>query len=126
MSFLRSVYASHQTLKKKIHSTRIPLSKRGQMVMGFVYFCIPLVVGKFMYDATVKVANDKWNKVDPVTGQVILPPEVAARREKTVRTAELAKQSVSQLLEKNIHHPHDKPSSSSPITTTDSATPTGQ
>jgi len=66
--------------------------------MGLVYFSIPLLVGKFVYDAVVRISEDKW-KVDPVTGKTRLPPQVAARAAETKRIADLANQSVSQLLD---------------------------
>lgn len=48
MEFLRSVSERHERLKKKIHSTRIPLSKNGQKAMGVVYFAVPVVCGYFI------------------------------------------------------------------------------
>lgn len=43
-----------QELKHKIHSTRIPLSKNGQVFMGFVYFSIPMVIGYGLYHWTLE------------------------------------------------------------------------
>ncbi|KAF4318209.1 hypothetical protein G195_008570 [Phytophthora kernoviae 00238/432] len=48
MEFLRRLGAHHEALKKKIHSTRIPLSKNGQRVMGLVYFTTPIVGGYYV------------------------------------------------------------------------------
>jgi hypothetical protein len=48
MEFLRQLSEGHERLKKKIHSTRIPLSKNGQRAMGVVYFSIPVISGYFL------------------------------------------------------------------------------
>lgn len=48
MEFLRGLGERHERLKKKIHGTRIPLSKTGQRVMAGVYFSIPVVAGYFV------------------------------------------------------------------------------
>lgn len=48
MEFLRELGERHERLKKKIHSTRIPLSKNGQRVMAAVYFSIPVVAGYYI------------------------------------------------------------------------------
>lgn len=48
MEFLRQLGERHERLKKKIHSTRIPLSKNGQRVMAAVYFSIPVVAGYYV------------------------------------------------------------------------------
>ncbi|KAF1783882.1 EF-Hand 1, calcium-binding site [Phytophthora cactorum] len=48
MEFLRRLGERHEALKKKIHSTRIPLSKNGQRVMGLVYFTTPIIGGYYV------------------------------------------------------------------------------
>jgi hypothetical protein len=48
MEFLRSLGERHERLKKKIHSTRIPLSKNGQRFMAAVYFSIPVISGYYI------------------------------------------------------------------------------
>ena len=46
MNLLQSISAKHNTLKNHIHTAwRIPLSRNGQRVMGFVYFTIPCFAG---------------------------------------------------------------------------------
>ncbi|KAG1701041.1 hypothetical protein DVH05_011284 [Phytophthora capsici] len=48
MEFLRRLGERHEALKKKIHSTKIPLSKNGQRVMGLVYFTTPIIGGYYV------------------------------------------------------------------------------
>ncbi|KAG7398884.1 hypothetical protein PHYBOEH_010208 [Phytophthora boehmeriae] len=48
MEFLRRLGARHEALKQKIHSTKIPLSKNGQRVMGVVYFTTPVIGGYYV------------------------------------------------------------------------------
>lgn len=48
MDFFRQLGERHEALKKKIHSTRIPLSKNGQRFMGLVYFTTPIVGGYYV------------------------------------------------------------------------------
>ena len=48
LGFLRDLGERHERLKKKIHSTRIPLPKGGQRFMGVVYFSIPVIGGYFV------------------------------------------------------------------------------
>jgi hypothetical protein len=43
MEYLKTLLKKHETLKKKIHAFRIPLSPVGQKIMGFVYFSIPII-----------------------------------------------------------------------------------
>lgn len=56
MEFLRNLSARHERLKKRIHSTRIPLSATGQRLMGVVYFSIPVVCGYFVMKWTERRA----------------------------------------------------------------------
>ena len=48
MEFFRRLGERHEQIKKKIHGTRIPLSKNGQRVMGFVYFTAPIIGGYYV------------------------------------------------------------------------------
>ena len=48
MEFLRRLSDRHEKLKKKIHATRIPLSRNGQRVMGVVYFTLPIIGGYYV------------------------------------------------------------------------------
>jgi hypothetical protein len=52
-SFLRDLSAQHELLKERIHNFRIPLSPRGQRIMGFVYFCIPVIGGYWIMQAAI-------------------------------------------------------------------------
>lgn len=52
-SFLSDLSARHERLKERIHAFRIPLSPRGQKIMGFVYFCIPVIGGYFIMQAAI-------------------------------------------------------------------------
>ena len=52
-SFLRELSARHEALKERIHAFRIPLSPRGQRIMGFVYFCIPVIGGYYIMQAAI-------------------------------------------------------------------------
>lgn len=45
MPILDDLSARHQRLKERIHSFRMPLSKRGQVAMNMIYFAIPVVGG---------------------------------------------------------------------------------
>ena len=105
MDALRSLLAAHRRLKHKIHNTRIPLSPAGQRVAKVVYFCIPLVVGKFAYDWVVEVQQSKWG-VDPVTGKMRVPDAVAKRERETLENAANARASVEHVLK---HRHEDLP-----------------
>ena len=58
METLRAFTKRHEALKQKIHNFRIPLSKRGQIIMGCVYFSAPLLAGYFLLNA-VNERNQK-------------------------------------------------------------------
>ncbi|CAM9667516.1 unnamed protein product [Discosporangium mesarthrocarpum] len=47
MGLWQEVRDRHESLKKRIHAFRVPLSPRGQMLMTFVYFSIPLTGGYY-------------------------------------------------------------------------------
>ena len=100
MDAVRRLLASHARLKKRIHETRIPLPKWGQRVMGFVYFCIPLAVGKLVFDWVSSVQEQRWG-VDPVTKKLRTPEEVHARaRDKELEeNAEKARAAVQFVLD---------------------------
>ncbi|RLN72032.1 hypothetical protein BBJ28_00010548 [Nothophytophthora sp. Chile5] len=62
MEFLRNLSERHEALKKKIHSTRIPLSKNGQRTMGVVYFVTPLVAGYYIMKWTERRAEANFQR----------------------------------------------------------------
>ncbi|CAK9027906.1 Calmodulin [Durusdinium trenchii] len=78
---LRGLGARHEALKKKIHSTRIPLSKNGQRVMMMVYITVPVVAGYFVMEWSNSFAASKWQVNTREDGTVTykVPREVAAR-----------------------------------------------
>jgi len=86
MGWFKDLYHSHQSLKERIHKTRIPLSLRGQKFMGLVYFTIPLIIGKFAYDWTMRQNHANW-KVDEKTGSVVLPKGLIERKDEVNRNA---------------------------------------
>ena len=117
MQRVRELLAAHERLKKRIHAFRIPLSKNGQRFMGLVYFSIPLVVGKLVYDKVIEVQERNW-RVDPVTGKMVVPDAVRKREQETLDHANKARASVEYLLE----HRHDPlPGSPPPSPTPDVA-----
>lgn len=71
MEFLRNLSARHEQLKKKIHSTRIPLSKRGQTAMGVVYFTVPIVCGYFIMKWTERKADENFHKQVTTVGHAL-------------------------------------------------------
>ncbi|RHY91356.1 hypothetical protein DYB37_003629 [Aphanomyces astaci] len=48
MGVFRDIVDAHERLKKRIHSTRIPLGPKGKAVMTAVYFTTPIVCGYFV------------------------------------------------------------------------------
>lgn len=48
MGFMDDLSARHQRLKERIHSFRMPLSRRGQIAMNVVYFSIPVIGGHYL------------------------------------------------------------------------------
>lgn len=70
MEFLRSLGERHERLKKKIHSTRIPLSKNGQRFMAAVYFSIPVVSGYYIMQWAQGRADANFLKEVRVDGYV--------------------------------------------------------
>jgi len=99
MQYLRSALEAHRRLKERVHSTRVPLSKTGQRVMSVVYFCIPLVVGKLLYDYVREVQERNWS-VDPVTGKRHVPEAVARREDEVQRNAERARLAFQAMMDK--------------------------
>mmetsp|Transcript_12602 Transcript_12602/g.24435 ORF Transcript_12602/g.24435 Transcript_12602/m.24435 type:complete len:119 (+) Transcript_12602:283-639(+) len=68
MEFLRDLYRKHQALKAKIHSTRIPLGRKGQLAMTAFYVSIPLISGYFIMDWATSKANQKWEVIEHPDG----------------------------------------------------------
>ena len=60
MDFLRDLGRRHGELKKRIHATRVPLGARGQVIMGLVYFSIPVIGGYYIMDWATSRADRKW------------------------------------------------------------------
>jgi hypothetical protein len=57
MSFFSRIVKGHQRLKERIHATRIPLGRSGQVAMGLFYFFSPLVAGYFIMQWTNGIAE---------------------------------------------------------------------
>jgi hypothetical protein len=73
---------------KPIHNMRIPLSARGQNIMGGVYFTVPLVAGYFLYQWTEKQAAINGMRYDStVRGArpMALPAKQASRAAEQLR-----------------------------------------
>lgn len=66
LQFLKDLNRRHEELKKRVHSFRIPLSPRGQKIMGFVYFCIPVISGYYIMQVTITEDTDIYFVVAPV------------------------------------------------------------
>ena len=64
MDFLRDLGRRHGELKRRIHATRVPLGPRGQVVMGLVYFSLPVIGGYFVMDWATSRADRKWGAAD--------------------------------------------------------------
>lgn len=47
MGLFEDISARHERLKHRIHNFKIPLSRRGQIVMNFVYFTVPVMAGTY-------------------------------------------------------------------------------
>ncbi|CEG45160.1 uncharacterized protein PHALS_01477 [Plasmopara halstedii] len=62
MEFFRRLGERHEALKLKIHSTRIPLSKNGQRIMGVVYFTTPIVGGYYIMKWAEGRANANFQR----------------------------------------------------------------
>mmetsp|Transcript_11100 Transcript_11100/g.16300 ORF Transcript_11100/g.16300 Transcript_11100/m.16300 type:complete len:139 (+) Transcript_11100:253-669(+) len=46
MEFLKGLHLRHERLKHAVHNGwRYPLPRWGQAMMGFVYFCVPIIGG---------------------------------------------------------------------------------
>lgn len=56
-SFLKGIGDKHERLKERIHNFRIPLSPAGQKIMGFVYFCIPVIGGYYIMQAAIEQSH---------------------------------------------------------------------
>ncbi|KAF4039746.1 hypothetical protein GN244_ATG08135 [Phytophthora infestans] len=65
MEFLRRLGERHEALKKKIHATRIPLSKNGQRVMGLVYFTTPIIGGYYVMKWAERRADVNFQREEP-------------------------------------------------------------
>ena len=83
MNFIRQAFAAQERLKKRIHSIRIPLGPVGIVVMGCVYFSIPLVGGFYVMDWAQGKADKKWEQMlaqqenkEKYVAQTEIPPEL--------------------------------------------------
>mmetsp|Transcript_43028 Transcript_43028/g.69099 ORF Transcript_43028/g.69099 Transcript_43028/m.69099 type:complete len:115 (+) Transcript_43028:61-405(+) len=61
MDLFRRASEAHRRLKEKVHNSRIPLSRNGQILMGVVYFSIPIALGIACMDYTNSVSEGKWS-----------------------------------------------------------------
>lgn len=61
--FLQDLHERHERLKKRIHSFRIPLSPTGQKIMGFVYFCIPVVCGYYLMEVNFTYSKYRLHRI---------------------------------------------------------------
>ena len=58
MGFLRDLSEGHERLKTRIHQFRIPLSRRGQLLMGCVYCGTPLLIGYGLFHWSRRKADE--------------------------------------------------------------------
>jgi hypothetical protein len=59
MEFLKNLHERHERLKHAVHhGWRYPLSPWGQKVMGFVYFCIPVVGGYYVMQWAISKSHE--------------------------------------------------------------------
>lgn len=74
-NFLARLHQGHERLKKTVHEgMRVPLPKWGQRVMGFVYFCTPIIGGYYVMQWAIGRAHQSIgpngeylpNKQEPV------------------------------------------------------------
>jgi hypothetical protein len=70
-SYIKDFQEGHEKLKKRIHSFRIPLSPRGQMMMKWVYFITPVIGGYYLMqwafrqaDKNIGVNGEKLRNID--------------------------------------------------------------
>lgn len=78
MDFLRSLSRKHAELKHKIHSTRIPLSRNGKILMGIVYFSTPVAMGW----ALLQYTNATSDEAPQVRASILPLPVVTLTRQK--------------------------------------------
>ncbi|KAF0682958.1 Aste57867_24971 [Aphanomyces stellatus] len=75
MGVFRDFVDAHERLKKRIHSTRIPLGPKGKAVMTVVYFTTPIIIGSYIMQWATSKADDNLKDVtsggraSPVTYQ---------------------------------------------------------
>jgi len=76
MGFFGDLGERHERLKERIHNFRIPLSRRGQLVMGCVYCGAPLLAGFFIYRWSRRKADENLG----VEGTLLRERMTATRR----------------------------------------------
>jgi len=105
MEFIRDLGRRHGELKQRIHATRVPLGARGQVLMGLVYFSIPVIGGYFVMDWATSRADRKWGAGHGHFGREdarhTLPAAVVERRPSmragTVKRAEMESAATAQM-----------------------------
>ncbi|CAK4116943.1 unnamed protein product [Aphanomyces euteiches] len=65
MGVFRDFLDAHERLKKRIHSTRIPLGPKGKAVMTVVYFTTPIICGYFVMQWAQSKAKVNLKDVAP-------------------------------------------------------------
>ena len=61
--FFHKLNLRHENLKKFVHTKfRVPLTPRGQKIMGFIYFLIPIVGGYFVMQLALAQAEVNLGK----------------------------------------------------------------
>ena len=81
-------------LKERIHKFRIPLGPGGKLVMGAIYFSVPLYVGLQIMDWANNRSEEKWK--DAVAGKTrrmgtVDLPDIEERRKATEKLAAFVK-----------------------------------
>ncbi|TDH66731.1 hypothetical protein CCR75_003370 [Bremia lactucae] len=62
MEFMRKLGERHEALKKRIHGTRIPLSKNKKRFMGLVYFTTPIIGGYYVMKWAESCADKNFQR----------------------------------------------------------------
>ena len=59
--------AKEPSLKDKIHAFRLPLSPKGKILAGAMYFAFPLIVGTAVVNWAQSKSAEKWKDGGPGT-----------------------------------------------------------
>ena len=71
---IQDLLDKHRRLKEKIHSTRIPLSRRGKIIMGIIYATTPIVCGYFIMQGTNSYSKKELGDKVIVLTERFCPP----------------------------------------------------